>query len=147
VKDFLHEFKTLALWQKSLFLVVLSGFIFLFGAHSHGQDHELPPATDCTHVTSAKTVYLSMNDKTISPKKSRVSVCDTVVIANTGSEYRQPALGTHPHHLEYPGYEAEVLIGTGENFSVTIVHTGRFLIHDHVDPSINGTITVSRLRR
>jgi hypothetical protein len=146
MKDFIQEFKVLNVWQKSLFFIVMGGFIFLFGAHNHGQARELPPATDCSNVLTANTINLVMDDKTISPQKTHLTVCDTIVIMNKSSQFRQPALGTHPHHLEYPGYEAEVLIGPNETFSVKIVHTGQFLVHDHIDPSIQGNITASSIK-
>jgi hypothetical protein len=86
-----------------------------------------------------------MNDTTVEPKNSKITVCDTVIVVNRGNDYHQPALGSHPNHFEYPGYEAEVLIAPGESFSVQIVHPGRFLIHDHLKESIRGWIIVYNL--
>ena len=146
-KPFWREFRTLSIGQKSLFATVIGSSLFLFGFHEHGTTNHLPPPEDCSSVTSAKIITIRMNDTTVEPKNSKITVCDTVVVMNRGADYRQPALGSHPHHLEYPGYEAEVLIAPGESFSVQIVHTGRFLIHDHLKESIQGSITVRKLSK
>jgi hypothetical protein len=141
-KTFWHEFRTLSIGQKSLFAAVIGSSLFLFGFHEHGTTNELPPAVDCSLISKAKTVTITMNDVTVEPKNTRITVCDTLKIVNQGTDYQQPALGAHPNHFEYPGYEAEVLIAPGESFSVQIVHTGRFLIHDHLKESTQGFVAV-----
>lgn len=143
-KVFAREFRTLALWQKSLFLIVILGFALFVGAHRHGKAITLPPAMDCANSTTKKSVALSMNDEMIAPKNPKINVCDTLIITNDSSNHRQPALGTHPNHLEYPGYEAESAITPGSTYSIQLVHFGRFVLHDHINPSIKVLVTVSK---
>lgn len=90
------------------------------------------------------------------PKTLTIKVGDTVTFVNKDSTRHWPASNIHPTHQTYPGSNIEKC-GTseqstifdackglmqGEEYSFTFDNFGRWPYHDHLKPSLAGTIVV-----
>lgn len=107
--------------------------------------------------TSAKTYTVDITEDGFAPDELTIKKGDTVKWVNKdASEEHQPASADHPTHTEYPG-TANSKCGTAaaynifdncegleedEIFSFTFDEEGSWGYHDHLSPSLTGTITV-----
>jgi hypothetical protein len=82
------------------------------------------------------------NDKVV-PSHTEAKRCDTLVITNLDDVPRIMAFGPHENHVAYDGVSEQYLSKDGK-FSVTLVQPGNFLFHDHDNPGVQGTFTVTR---
>jgi len=95
-----------------------------------------------TTTLQAKTVEVSITSSGFSPSTVTINAGDTVEFVNMDSASHWPASNTHPIHNCYPGFDSNPGIGPGGSYSFTfnIVKTCGF--HDHLNPSVGGTIIV-----
>jgi plastocyanin len=77
-----------------------------------------------------------------SPSTLTIKVGDTVTFINKDSNSHWPASDPHPTHTNYPGFDALRPLKTGESYSFTFTKQGAWNYHDHLDPSLTGTIIV-----
>lgn len=103
-----------------------------------------PPASETTSPTSqtpsSKAVTYTASG--FSPQSLTIKTGDTVVFKNTSGSDFWPASGPHPAHTNYPEFDAKKAISTGESYLFTFTRTGSWKYHNHLNPSLTGTITV-----
>lgn len=68
--------------------------------------------------------------------------CDTLTIKNLDDTLRIMAFGPHENHIPYDGV-AERELGKNGSFTVTLVQTGNFRLHDHIHDEAQATFTVT----
>ncbi len=93
-------------------------------------------------VEKAKTYTIEITPSGFSPNTLKIKSGDTVNFVNKDSSSHQPASNPHPIHTNYAGFDALKGLAQGENYSFTFTQKGTFGYHDHLNPSVGGTITV-----
>jgi len=109
-----------------------------------------PTATNTTPTTTAKTVTIEITSSGFLPSTTEINKGDTVIFTNRDSNEHWPASASHPTHTVYP--ESGGCIGSkfdackglkqGENWSFTFNQAGTWGYHDHLNPSLRGSIVV-----
>ena len=120
----------------------------------------VPSTTEATSTSSAPqgaTVTITNTDAGFSPSPVTISVGDTVEFKNASSADFWPASAAHPTHTVYPGsdikkcgtaeqsgiFDACRGLATSESFTFTFNEVGIWRYHDHLQATVNGTITVT----
>lgn len=105
------------------------------------------------------TFEVSITDSGFSPQNLNILAGDTVKFVNQKSSSSWPASAVHPTHTAYPGSDIQKCgtseqstifdacrgLQTGESWSFTFnpPNTGTWNYHDHLNPSMHGSVTVS----
>jgi uncharacterized membrane protein YukC len=76
------------------------------------------------------------------PANTIAKRCDVLTITNNDNAVRLMAFGLHEKHEPYDGITEKVL-SKNQSLTVTLVQTGNFRFHDHLDNSSQGTFTVN----
>lgn len=95
-----------------------------------------------TSSVANEGVTISMTDTGFSPSKITIPAGTTVTFTNNGQALHWPASAVHPTHQLLPGFNAKRGLSTGESYAFTFTKAGDWPIHDHLNPSSTGTITV-----
>ena len=82
-----------------------------------------------------------VKDNKASPHNTIGYRCDTLVITNLDNVKREIAFGLHDNHVRYDGVDEQAL-SKGQTFTVTLIQTGNFLLHDHLDENVSATFQV-----
>lgn len=85
-----------------------------------------------------------MKDDTYEPKDLEIKLCTKVTFKNSSSEARWPASNIHPTHGIYPEFDPQEGVEPGSEWSFIFDREGRWKYHDHLQPLIVGTITVTK---
>ena len=78
----------------------------------------------------------------VTPAHIAANRCDTLTFVNYDSKRREIAFGNHPDHTSYGG-EDEIILEDSSPETITLNEVGDFSFHDHLEPSTNGTLTVT----
>ncbi|MBI1833589.1 MAG: cupredoxin domain-containing protein [Candidatus Andersenbacteria bacterium] len=102
------------------------------------------PAAGTTqqNTTTAESIAISIDDTGFTPRTVSIASGTTVVFTNNGQAKHWPASDVHPTHQALPGFDAKHGLETGETYSFTFIKTGSWNMHDHLNPSATGIITV-----
>lgn len=85
---------------------------------------------------------IEMTKEGFVPSNITIPVGTTVVFVNTDTELHWPASGVHPTHEICPGFDALRPILQGEFYEFTFIEERTCPVHDHINPSFTGIITV-----
>ncbi|GEM_PF-1307345 len=96
------------------------------------------------------TKMVGITAQGFSPSALTINAGDTVVFQNNDAEMHWPASAVHPTHTAYPesggciGSKFDTCTGLAqsETFTFTFNQKGTWLYHDHLNPSLTGTVTV-----
>ena len=99
---------------------------------------------------TSKTFTVEMTSSGFSPKDITIKSGDTVNFVNKDTVQRWPASAVHPTHAVYPEgggcigskFDACKGLNTGESWSFMFNKAGNWKYHDHLIPSMFGSITV-----
>jgi len=80
---------------------------------------------------------------TFSPATITVKKGTTVTWTNTDGAKVWIASDPHPVHTDYPGLDSHTDIGAGESFSFTFDKVGSWTYHNHLNPTVKGTVVVT----
>lgn len=95
-----------------------------------------------TPVTEESIITISIDDSGFTPSKVTVAAGTKVNFINNGQALHWPASDLHPTHQALAGFDAKRGLATGETYSFTFTKTGNWGMHDHLNPSATGVITV-----
>ncbi len=109
-------------------------------------------------VSSLSASIISVDESGFTPADVTVPVGTKVVFVNNGQASHWPASAIHPTHKSYPGsdikkcsteealtiFDACRGLTTGQEFSFTFNEAGTWQYHDHLQPSVFGTIIVTK---
>jgi hypothetical protein len=129
-------------WPTFGFLVIV--VVVCFGgyklANNFLQGYRGKVAAACPNIGHHHWVIIRNNK--VTPQHTDASRCDTLTIRNDDAASRLMAFGEPDHHFSYDDV-TERLLGKGQMLTVTLVETGKFSFHDHVqDDVVKGTFTV-----
>ncbi len=68
--------------------------------------------------------------------------CGKLTIINQDAETRLMTFGLHEAHTPYDGI-SEKLLGKDQSFTVTLVQSGSFRVHDHIHDKVQATFNVN----
>ena len=78
-----------------------------------------------------------------SPSSLSVKNGDVVVFKNKSKAMFRPASNPHPTHVDYPEFDAKQPIPAGQSYQFKFAKVGTWKFHDHLNPGVQGTITVT----
>ena len=106
-----------------------------------GFEPTISPDLAATATPAAtKAVVISMTDTGFSPSSVTIPVGTTVTFVNNGQASHWPASDLHPTHQILPGFDAKRGLSTGETYSYTFTKAGTWQFHDHLLPSLKGSV-------
>ena len=126
-----------------LAIFAVLGILFIAGCyHSVG-------GTDSGPVSTEGNV-IEITSSGFSPSNLEISAGEKVTFINKDSKAVWPASNIHPTHTVYPEtggcigstFDACKGLSQEESYSFTFNQAGTWNYHDHLRPSIGGTITV-----
>lgn len=82
--------------------------------------------------------------KTFSPSSLTIKLGDTVVFKNESKDAMRVASNPHPTHTDYPEFDSKTNIAAGQIFEFKFTKIGSWGYHDHLNPSITGTVKVTK---
>ena len=102
------------------------------------------PAAGACSPQSADAIHaVYIRDGIVTPSHTEAKLCEQLQIINLDSQDRLVAFGPHEDHVPYDGI-AERLLAKNQSLTVTLVQTGSFRFHDHLDDSVQGTFSVAK---
>jgi hypothetical protein len=132
--------------QKSIILSVAS--LLLMAATvpaaiwvTHTQGAELGNARARCHKGAHDSHKVVIEAARAKPIHVDAKKCDVLMIVNLDDNDRLVAFGRHDSHISYDGV-SEKNLRQGESLTVTLVRTGEYLFHDHLDDRVKGTFEV-----
>ena len=120
-------------------LIGLGGFLLLRGKTSESFGEK---ASGCKNIAGEAVVV--MKDETYEPADVTIKPCEKVIFKNSTSSPRWPASNIHPTHGIYPEFDPKEPVEPGKEWSFMFDKIGQWRYHDHLVPSIRGTIVVSQ---
>lgn len=85
---------------------------------------------------------IEMTASGFSPSQITIPVGKTVKFINNDETERWPASGVHPTHQLCPGFDSLKPIAPGESYTFTFKEAKTCPMHDHLNPSLRGSIIV-----
>lgn len=89
-----------------------------------------------------KTVTVQISDSGFLPAALAIQAGDTVNFVNIGKAPHWPASGVHPTHQLCPGFDPLSPLEPSQSWSFMFSAAKECPIHDHLNPSLRGKITV-----
>lgn len=144
IQELGRTLRSLTLADKLVLAGAAVATILFFLGHQHlGGALKPVPAQDCSQVLGGKTITIEITDREFKPAELSATLCDTLVFINHGVRPHQPAVGPHPYHTLFPGFDSKIPLKPGEQFSIQMNRLGTFPFHDHDYPDITGKVTVN----
>jgi len=103
-------------------------------------DHQYASLHDGCYPNQQSHSIVVKDDKAV-PADFVANRCDTLTVTNLDDESREMAFGVHDKHTPYDGVSEKVL-NKGESFTVTLVQTGHFKVHDHEHDEVEALFEV-----
>ena len=120
-------------------VAMLAGAFWLSRAAENGDGEiVIPPPPP----PEAREVAVAMTKDAFMPDKVTISKGDSVKFVNEDAQDRWPASNIHPTHDIYPEFDPTRSIKPGESWSFTFAKEGIWRYHDHLLPSLSGTVVV-----
>lgn len=97
--------------------------------------------SDTTVVTGVTTVEYT--DNGFSPKTITVKKGTKVTFTNNSSTSMWVASDVHPTHQLLPGFDELTSAAKGGSYAYTFAKVGTWTYHNHVNPTMRGTVVVT----
>ncbi|MBI2596335.1 cupredoxin domain-containing protein [Candidatus Daviesbacteria bacterium] len=126
--------------------VVVLGVWFLMKPQNNPPAPTSPPVS-LTPVESASLGKIEENTVAItadgfSSKEVRIKAGGTVTWVNNDPDSHQVNSDPHPTHTAYPPLNTISLLKLGEKKSLMFPDQGTYKYHDHLNPSLSGSVVV-----
>ncbi|MBI4363433.1 MAG: cupredoxin domain-containing protein [Candidatus Doudnabacteria bacterium] len=95
-----------------------------------------------TALSSTQQAGVMMTTSGFEPAELKIKNGTTVTFLNQDSKPRWPASAPHPTHTDYPEFDPKQALTSGQSWSFTFEEAGEWRYHDHLNPTVKGTITV-----
>ncbi len=90
---------------------------------------------------TSQTESVSITSQGFSPQSVTVKAGTIVTWTNNSLGTARVASDPHPTHTDLPGLDSGIL-NPGASYSFTFIQIGRWGYHDHLSPSVTGTVIV-----
>lgn len=128
-------------------VLVVVALVWFFSQGREGTNPTPNPTPQPSAITpqpiEATFLEVVMTDNGYSPQSPSIKKGTTVTFVNSSSKPRWPASAPHPTHTDYPELDPKRAIPVGESWTFTFDRVGAWRYHDHLQTSLNGTITVT----
>jgi cytochrome o ubiquinol oxidase subunit IV len=139
-----------------IILIVVGGSIFIMNNLHYKMDpstiiKKLAQEESISQVGGLKTGACQVSyvnhqviilDGVATPSVTNARLCDSLTFINEDDKVREIGFGSHPRHDGYAGQD-DLLVYKGKPKTITLNQTGEYLFHDHLNPSVKGTFTVT----
>lgn len=98
-------------------------------------------ATEGATITDAVETTVEITSVGFSPKNITIKAGESVAWVNKDTLEHTVDSASHPTHTAYPRFNLGS-IKTGEQKSLSFPDTGTFKYHDHLNPTLFGSVTV-----
>lgn len=99
-------------------------------------------AVEVTAEAELKAAVSITGGGAFSPATVTVKKGTTVTWTNSGSAKVWVASDPHPVHNGYPGFDSGTDLRAGETYSFTFDKPGSWSYHNHLNPSVRGSVVV-----
>jgi len=131
-------------------LVVIIGVVWYAGSRKKSgtapvnpsQNAQQPSTPSANETQKQAAATIEFTDSGFSPQSVTIKAGETVTFKNNSSSQLQVASAPHPTHTDRPELNAPGPMGLGQTFSTAISEKGTWKYHDHLNPSLFGSITV-----
>lgn len=89
---------------------------------------------------------LQLKDGTFTTQKLAAQRCDTITVVNLDTQKYSLSFGTHEAHVDYPGFEPQ-LLAANESINIDMIVAGKYHLHDHLRNAATVEINVAPLGR
>lgn len=104
---------------------------------------EMPQATgSLPSVSSKRSLVISYTNQGFSPETITVKMGEEVTFVNESTKKMWIASDPHPLHTGLPTFDQLKSVGQGESYTYTFDKVGTWKYHNHVTPSVGGTVIV-----
>ncbi len=138
--------KTLFLASIAAVALVLSACKGFYGTKTSGQTTEEQQATEQEEVTpSDGGITITATDAGFEPSPATVKSGETITWVNDSSKTLQIGSANHPTHTinqEITGDAFVIKLAPGESKTIAVTKVGSWGYHNHLGPSITGTVIV-----
>lgn len=90
-----------------------------------------------------QVVEIDFDGSQFVPSQVTIKSGDYVIFKNKSTMDFWPASNPHPVHTDYPGFDAKQNIAPNGTYKFQFTKVGDWGFHDHLDPSIGGTVHVT----
>lgn len=118
-------------------------YYFVFGVTFFYGIFFLIPKVFSQENTSDGIKTIEITDTDFNPQNLTIPLGTTVVFKNTGKKSHWPASSIHPTHDIYPEFDPRKSIMPQQSWQFTFDQVGQWRFHDHLFPTMHGTITVT----
>lgn len=94
-----------------------------------------------TSTTSLKNTVI-YKDSVYSPSSTTIRQGETITFINKSGKAMWPASNVHPTHGIYRAFDPRRPLATDEQWSFVFDKKGAWQYHDHLSPSVTGTVIV-----
>lgn len=122
-------------------IIGLIAVVFIGGGYLIFHELSTQTASSTSSQSQQAANKLSFNGSQFSPADLTVQTGTTVTIINTSSEELQMDSNPHPIHTDDTDLNVG-LVSPGHSKTFVVHKKGTFGYHDHLDPNIQGTITI-----
>lgn len=124
---------------------VACGDIVAEDKNSEGTSSAMPvPGMDVPEMIVSQEIRVIYNSQGFSPKTVTIKKGDSVVFENKTGKAASVASDEHPTHLLYPEFDQYKTAQRGKTeFSFTFEKVGTWKYHDHLNPTMTGTVVVT----
>ena len=95
-----------------------------------------------TNSTQPTEVTLTIDSTGINPKTLAINASDTVTWVNNDTVNHQINSAPHPQHTDYLPLNSVGMLQPGDKKSLVFPTPGTYKFHDHLNPSLFGSVTV-----
>ncbi|HSX45037.1 MAG TPA: hypothetical protein VLF39_02935 [Candidatus Saccharimonadales bacterium] len=122
--------------------LVVAGVIKLSSNYLNRQTDQQSGVEKLCRSGNHQTLTVVIKNGAAIPADTHGNKCDRLTITNTDNHVRLMAFGQHDNHITYDGV-SEKALSTGDSLTVTLVQSGTFIFHDHIDDRAQGSFTVT----
>ena len=101
----------------------------------------LAPVITFAH-SAPESVIIHMKNSGFEPQDVTIEQGQTVIFESADEDDHWPASDAHPSHMVYPEFDPKKGIAPEESWEFRFDKMGAWKYHDHLNPTLRGTITV-----
>lgn len=126
----------------TLLLMLAIGAVIMASQYAAKQlDKTTTTVEHCANVISTNYVITIQDDKA-TPSHIAARQCDKLTVVNRDDTDREMAFGVHAAHTPYDGISEQSLT-KDQSFTVNLLQSGNFRVHDHEHDEVQATFTVT----
>ena len=124
-------------------LIIVALTVLAIGWYFLGSRPSQPnPAPTPTQSTEVWEILVAITNKGFNPKEITIKSGEVVTWVNEDNINHTVNSSGHPTHLAYPPLNTVDLLKPGEKKSLIFPDPGTYDYHDHLNPTMFGSITV-----